>query len=578
MDLAPVTPLPPATWSTGLPDWEERFVQERSLVPDLPLRQMEVDRALAIFKALRMPDVAGHPTYGEACDPRVFDMVAAIFGAFDEEGVRRIKEYFWLLPKKNGKTSIAAAVVVVATLVNTKPNETALLIAPSINIANYAFEHAAGIIKLSRLPTGTPLEPLFNVVWHGREINYLNEDTPCTIAVRSADGQIVTGSKAGIVLVDEVHEFALNPSAEKVMVELRGGTSHPQGRGFLLMITTQSKAPPVGLMKAELRQARAVRDGERSAPMLPVLYEFPARVQSAGEWRNPSTWRLVNFHLGRSVDLQYLTDQYLKAQDKGLEAEALFASQHLNVEIGQGLHADRWPGAVYWPGAALPALTLDELIRVSEVCTVGIDGGGEDDLFGLSVIGRHAETKAWLSWSHAWCDPVVLQRRKDIATRIEDLQRAGQLTVCGHVGQDMVETAEICLRLFAGRKLPEREAIGLDKHGGALALIDGLAARGLPDALMSWVGQGYQLQPAQITLVRKMKDGTFFHGGQELMTWCVGNARQELRGSNYVITKQAAQGKIDPLVALFNAGILMLNNPTAAGAASYLDDAELMVL
>ncbi|WP_342344403.1 terminase [Escherichia coli] len=54
------------------------------------------------------------------------------------------------------------------------------------------------------------------------------------------------------------------------------------------------------------------------------------------------------------------------------------------------------------------------------------------------------------------------------------------------------------------------------------------------------------------------------HGGQPLMAWCVGNARVEPKGNAVLITKQASgRGKIDPLMALFNAVALMSLNPEA---------------
>ena len=53
-------------WNFACPDWEARLVESRSLLPDLPLNEVEAERAVKIFNKLRLPDVPGQPTMGEA--------------------------------------------------------------------------------------------------------------------------------------------------------------------------------------------------------------------------------------------------------------------------------------------------------------------------------------------------------------------------------------------------------------------------------------------------------------------------------------------------------------------------------
>ena len=77
-------------WSTACPDWERRIVAGESLISMEPLFPDEAEAALEIFKGLRIVDVPGMPTFGEACEQFVFDFVAAIFGAYDAEAGKRL--------------------------------------------------------------------------------------------------------------------------------------------------------------------------------------------------------------------------------------------------------------------------------------------------------------------------------------------------------------------------------------------------------------------------------------------------------------------------------------------------------
>jgi phage terminase large subunit-like protein len=66
------------------------------------------------------------------------------------------------------------------------------------------------------------------------------------------------------------------------------------------------------------------------------------------------------------------------------------------------------------------------------------------------------------------------------------------------------------------------------------------------------------------TVERKLVDGSFKHGGQALMTWCAGNARIVPTPTGMRIARDdSGYGKIDPLMALFNACALMATNPMA---------------
>lgn len=559
-------------WDTSCTNWSELIAAGKPPIPELPLFEAEAEKALRIFKRLRVPDIEGNPTYGEICDEWVFAIVRAVFGSYDPETKRRmIREFFVLIPKKNGKSSIAAAVIVVAIIMNRRPEAECLLIAPTKQIANIAFKHAAGIIRLD-----PSLSKLFHLQQHLRTITH--RTSHAQIIIKAADTDAITGSKSTFILIDETHEFSRHARADEVFIEIRGGLA-ARPEGFILQITTQSKSRPTGVFKQELAAARDVRDGKVSRPVLAILYEFPKELQVSEEWKRPENWSLVNPNLGRSVFVDFLQDRFAQAERDGPEALALFSSQHFNVEIGVGLHTDRWEGTDYWLDRADPSLAdLHNLIDRSDVVVVGIDGGGLKDLLGFAAIGRDAVSRRWLLWCRAWAHRKVLERQPQIAPALRDFEREGSLTIYDVAGEDVDELVSYVLEIQNSGKLPEKHGIGVDAVGIS-DIVDGLQQAGVMDGredLVVAVKQGWQLANVIKSTARRLQAGTILHDGSSLMTWCVGNARVEPKGNAVMITKQAAgAGKIDPLMAAFNAVVLMATNPEAKGKSVYEQLAEM---
>lgn len=559
-----------ADWNYSVPDWEDRIKTGQSLVPNLPLNTEVADRAEEVFGNLRVPDLPGTPRRVEVTEDWVFDLVRAIFGAYDPATrARAFQDIFFLVPKKNTKSDLAAAIILTAIILNDRPLIEAILVAPSQKISKISFNQIKNMIALE-----PELTAILHVQTHNKTITHLT--TEATIEVVSADGTVATGTKAAFILVDETHEFSRNARAKEIVVELRGGlASRPEG--FFMQITTQSKKEPEGLFKAELQAARAVRDGTSKARKLVVIYEMPRDMQKSEAWRDEANWGLVNPNLGVSVQLDFLRERFAAALEDGPDALALFASQHLNVEVGLGLHSQRWVAADYWPSRETLGLDFDRLIARSDVAVVGGDMGGADDLGSLFVMGRDRETRNWLGWARAWCFPDVLKRRKQIAPKLLDLQETGDLIIEPSSETHVQQMADVCSTLLDAGLFPETAAVGLDPHGVA-ALLDELLQRGFSQEMIVGVGQGYKLNGAIKSCERRLLDGTFEHGGQPLMTWCIGNAKAEAKGNNIYITKESAGvKKIDPVVAMFNAAILMANNPLPA-ALSYIETADVVVL
>ncbi len=556
-------------WSFACPDWRDRLREGRSLVPALPLERAMAARAVAIFNKLRLPDVGGLPLLRDAAGDWQRDIVAALFGSLMPDGRRMVRKVLCEVPKKNSKTTGAGAIGVTALLMDAEPRQPYYLYGPTQEIAQRGFDQAAGMIRAD--PT---LKARLHIKDHVKTI--VDLVTESTLKVQTFDERVATGGIPKGAIVDELHILGKVHYASRVLGQIYGGMVSKPG-AFLFMITTQSDEPPAGVFKAELQLARAIRDGKVTGPaanMLPVLYEFPEefQVDPSQPWRDSAVWPMVLPNLGRSVHIDLLEAQFAEAAEKGDAELNRWASQHLNIEIGLGLHDARWRGADYWLEAADQDLTFEELLDRCEVVVAGIDGGGLDDLTGLAAVGRERDTGRWLSWAHAWAMREVLDLRKEIAPRLRDFEAAGTLTLCDSATQDVEEIAAKVAEINERGLMPEKGAVGLDPLAVGM-LVDALNGAGLSEEQLVAIGQGFKLSSAVWTAERKLRDGTLRHDGSEMMAWCVGNAKAEQRGNAVYITKEAAgKAKIDPLVALFNGVKLMERNPVAAGPSVSVDE------
>ncbi|MEY7815898.1 terminase large subunit [Enterobacter cloacae] len=541
-----------AQWSTACLDWERRLVAGESIIPP-PIFPDQAEQALSIFRELRVSDLPGKPTFGECSEEWVFDFVKAIFGGYDAEtGNQLIREYGLLISKKNTKSTIAAGIMLTALILCWREDEEHLILAPTKEVADNSFKPAAGMIRAD-----DELSDMFQIQDHIRTITH--RITRNTLKVVAADTDTVSGKKSGRILVDELWLFGKRSNAEAMFMEALGGQVS-RNEGWVIFLTTQSDEPPAGVFKERLDYWRDVRDGKiPDKKTLGILYEFPEEMVEKKSYLDPENFYITNPNIGRSVSAEWIADQLRKNQAKTDGTLQQFLAKHLNIEIGLNLRTDRWAGVDFWEPQIRP-VTFTDILQRAEVATVGVDGGGLDDLLGLYVIGRDKNTREWIGWGHAWAHEIAVRRRKSEESRFNDFVKAGDLTIVKRVGQDTEEVAEYVSRINDAELL---DKIGIDPSGVG-QILDALVEAEIPEDSVVGVSQGWRLGGAIKTTERKLAEGVLIHGGQPLMAWCVGNARVEPKGNAILITKQASgKGKIDPLMALFNAVSLMALNPEA---------------
>lgn len=564
-------------WDLSCPDWETRIREGRSLIPDLPLNEAEADLGLAMFDELRLPDVPGLPHMRDACGPWFREIVRVTFGSwFPEEQRRYIRDILAMLPKGQSKTTYCAGLLLVIMLMNMRPRAEALFVAPTQAIADNAYEKAGGMIEASE-----DLKQRFQTRDHLKTIVDRRRDNQSELKVRTFDVNILTGSILIAAMVDELHLLGRNRHTQKVLRQIRGGLEKTP-EGVLLITTTQSDDIPAGAFHEELINARKIRNGDFRGkihrPLLPVLYEFPTDIaKDKDRWQDPENWHLVMPNLGRSVHKQSLIADWETEKAKNDQAIRIWASQHLNIEMGVGMPTDGWAGAAYWAQSEDDTITLESMLQRCEVIVPAADGGGLDDLYGFGLIGRERGTGIWLTWSHAWCHRGVLERRKSIASLLEQFAEDGELTIVDDKLDDIRKIVEIIVRVRDAGLLA---CVALDPEGPYGELVDALAEEGITEEAEQIVGvpQGYKLMNAIKTTERKLANGTMKHAKSGLMDWVVQNVRIEPTATAIRATKQnAGDAKIDPWAALMDGATVMIKSPEAGAHLGYVKERALVL-
>ena len=536
-----------------------------------------------MFKSLQMTDLprkksGAFPTMGEVCEPFVFDLVAALFGSQNPiTGESTIKEAMLLISKKNGKSTIAAGIMLTALILNWRHGAELLVLAPTIEIANNSFGPAAKMVRAD-----PDLETILHVKDNIRTI--VHRETKAELKIVSADAGVVGGKKAGFVLVDELWIFGKKTGADGMLEEATGGQA-ARPEGWTLYLTTHSDEPPAGVFKSKLAYFRDVRDGKIDDPTtLPMLYEWPEELIEAEAYLDPANFYITNPNIGKSPTVAFIQRKIAQAErGEGTDGDStiqIVLAKYLNVEIGLRLRRDRWSAADFWMDAVDEELAsldftgrLHALFRRCEVIIGGVDGGGRNDLFGFGAIGRERDTGCWLGIGHAWAQSIALERRKTIAPTLLGFQADGDLTICESGGELVEDVARIAAMVKASGLMPATGGLAADAWQMG-PLTDALVRSGFDpgdDALQRMghiraVRQGVGLSSAILTLEFMLGDRRFLHDGSNMMAWCVSNALVKLRGSAvYVSKEESGAGKIDPFVALLNAAKAMEDGPVAEG-------------
>lgn len=494
------------------------------MLPESSYDKAKADRAVAFIQNLKH-------TKGK-WDGKPFlllpwqeQIVRDIFGIVRPDGKRQFRSAYIEIPKKNGKSELAAAIALYLLYGDGEASAEVYGCANDRNQASIVFdvakrmvEKSPALLRRSKIAAATK-----------RIVNYRNAGF---YQVLSAE----TGTKHGLnisgLVFDEIHA---QPNRKLYDVMTKGsGDAREQPLFFIITTAGTDK----GSICYELHtKALDIMNGRKiDHSFYPVIYGL----SDEDDWNDERNWYKANPSLGYTISIDRVRDAYKDALDNPAE-ENVFKQLRLNIWTNSAV---AWiPDHIYERGN----LKIDFSDLEGRDCYAGLDLSSTSDITAfVLVFPPRSESEKYIVLPFFWLPEETLELRCRRDHVLYDVwQRQGYInTTEGNViHYGFIE--RFIERL--GEKYHIIE-IAYDRWN-ATQMVQNLEDMGFT---MVPFGQGFKdMSPPSKELYKLLMEGNINHGGNPVLKWMAQNVvmRQDPAG-NIKPDKERSVEKIDGIVAL----------------------------
>lgn len=274
------------------------------------------------------------------------------------DGLRQYRTCLLMLPRKNGKTELAAAIALYGLLADGETGAEVYSAAADRDQAGLVFGVAAQMIR-----NAPALERACYIVESQKRI--VHEKSGSFFRAISAEAYSKHGFNSHICIYDELHAAGTDRRLYDVLSTSMGGRQQP-----LFLVISTAGYDRHSILWELYSHAKKVQENPALDPsFLPILYEAP----SDAEWTDQKVWKAANPALGDFRSLEEM--QILAARAKEIPAqENTFRRLYLNQWTEQ---ATRWINMAAWDACRVP---LDVATLRGRRCYVGLDLSSTGDL------------------------------------------------------------------------------------------------------------------------------------------------------------------------------------------------------
>ena len=479
-------------------------------------------------------------------------IIRDLFGILKPNGYRQFNTAYVEIPKKMGKSELAAAVALLLTCGDGEERAEVYGCAADRQQAAIVFDVAADMVRMC-----PALSRRVKILASQKRIIY--KPTNSFYQVLSAEAYSKHGFNIHGVVFDELHT---QPNRKLFDVMTKGsGDARMQPLYFLI---TTAGTDTHSICYETHQKAKDILEGRKIDPTFyPVIYG----ADESEDWTDPKVWRKANPSLGITVGIDKVRAACESARQNPGEENA-FRQLRLNQWVKQAV---RWMPMEKWDACAF-AVNEDDL--EGRVCYGGLDLSSTTDITAFVLVFPPTdEDDRYVVLPYFWIpeDSMDLRVRRDHVP-YEVWERQGYLmTTEGNViHYGYIE--KFIERL--GEKFNIRE-IAFDRWG-AIQMVQNLEGMGFTVVPF---GQGFKdMSPPTKELMKLVLEKRIAHGGHPVLRWMMDNIyiRTDPAG-NIKADKERSTEKIDGAVAT----IMALDRAIRCGnvsTASVYDDRGILFI
>lgn len=453
------------------------------------------------------------------------EIIKDVFGTIKENGARQYNTAYVEIPKKNGKSELAAAIALYMTCGDLEWGAEVYGCAADRQQASIVFDVAVDMVD--QCPAlKKRVKPIMSV----KRLVY--QPTNSFYQVLSAEAYTKHGLNVHAVIFDELHA---QPNRELFDVMTKGsGDARLQPLYFLI---TTAGTDRNSICFEQHQKAVDILEGRKiDNTFYPVIYG----IEDNADWSDEKNWYKANPSLGYTIDIEKVRNAYVSAKENPAE-ENVFRQLRLNQWVKQ---STRWMPMDIWDECAFE-VNPDELI--GRECYAGLDLSSTSDITAFVMVfpPRNSEEK-YMILPYFWIpeDNMKLRVRRDHVPYDVWEQRGFLNTTEGNViHYDFIEKFIDEL----GNKYHIKQ-IAFDRWGATQMVqdLEGMGFEVVP------FGQGYKdMSPPTKELMKLTLEKKIAHGGHPALRWMLDNVfvRQDPAG-NIKMDKQKSTEKIDGAIAL----------------------------